>query len=487
MGLLVIGLLFQSFQPAEKGYHIEINIKGFTEPYIIMAYHYADKPYIQDTVFAQSAGKYIFKGDEALKGGMYMVVMPPKNNTIDLLIDNNEQHFVVNADLSDLVGKIKFQKSKNNTLFYDYLKFLNQQKVDSGKYSAELKTEEAKTDDKNEARIKELKALLQNINTLVTTRQKEIIKDNPTLLTAKFIKTSMDLDIPEPPKDADGKIDSTFQYRYYVQHYFEHCDLSDPRMIRTPLLPAKVDRYLDQVISQHPDSVAAGVDRVLKLCEPSEEAYKYFLISLINKYAKTKVVCMDAIYVHIADNYYLKGKADWISQDQLDKIKEDADRLRPLLCNKVAPNITLQTFPKKEGDSPIPVSLYGIKAKYTVLIFWAPDCGHCKKTMPLVADFYDKYKDKGVEVFSVCTKTYKDYDSCVKFIEEKDMDRMLNLVDPYLKSKFPVIYDVKSTPVVFVLDENKKIVSKRIGGEQLPEVLDNLFKRDEFLLKNKKN
>ena len=220
---------------------------------------------------------------------------------------------------------------------------------------------------------------------------------------------------------------------------------------------------------------------MLSLASNDKDMFKYFVIKLLNSYAKTKVVCMDAVYVHIADNYYLNGKVDWLDEKQLQGIKDDADRLRPLLCNKIAPDITLQTFPKKEGDKPVPVSLYGIDAKYTVLIFWAPDCGHCKKTMPLVAKFYDEYKSKGVEVFSVCTKTYKDYDSCVEFIKEKDMDRMLNLTDPYLRSRFPVIYDVKSTPVVFVLDQKKKIVSKRIGGEQLGEVLDNLFKREDFV------
>jgi thiol-disulfide isomerase/thioredoxin len=482
--IVLAGLLFQAFRPTEKGHDIEITIKGLTSEYVILAYYYAEKPYIKDTIFTKTPGTYRYKGDETLKGGMYMVVIPPNNNSFDMMVDADDQHFKVSTDLSNLQGAMQYKNSKNNLLFKEYVGFLNEKKAASDKLVEELKVEKEKPDgEKNNARIKELEKILTNVNDEVIAYQKDFIQKNPTTFVAKFIKTSMDLDVPEPPKQADGRVDSTFRYRYYVQHYFEHCDLSDGRLLQTPLLPKKVDRYLDQVIPQHPDTVAAGVDRILALASNDKDMFKYFVISLLNKYAKTKVVCMDAVYVHIADNYYLSGKVDWLDEKQMSGIKEDADRLRPLLCNKIAPDIMLQTFPKNENEKPVPVSLHGINAKYTVLIFWAPDCGHCKKTMPLVAKFYDEYKSKGVEVFSVCTKTYKDYDSCVKFIEEQDMERMLNLNDPYLRSKFPVIYDVKSTPVVFVLDQKKKIVSKRIGGEQLGEVLDNLFKREEFLKK----
>lgn len=469
--LLPVAFIFQSFHTNKEGYKVEINIKGFSEPYIIMAYHYADKPYIQDTVYAKKPGQFIFEGKEALKGGMYMVVMPPKNSTIDMFIDEDNQHFTVNADLSDLVGKMRFKNSNNNTLFYTYLEFLNNQRNKSNAIEPELKVARAAKDN---AKIKELEGKLIALNEDVKVYQADLIKKNPKTFTAKFIQTSMDIEIPK-------SVDSSQQYWYYRNHYFDNLDLGDPRLMRTPLLPPKVERYLDQIIPQHPDSVIAGVDQILTRAEKSEDTYKYFLIRLINKYAKSKVVCMDAVYVHIADEYYLKGKASWIDEAQLAKIKDDADRLRPLLCNKIAPDISMNTIPNKEGDAKEPISLHGIKAKYTVLMFWAPDCGHCKKTMPQVVEFADKYKARGVEVFSICTKTYKDYQDCVDFVREKDMIRMLNASDPYLRSKFPVIYDIKSTPVIYLLDENKKIIGKRLAGEQLGEIIDNWEKREKSL------
>jgi thiol-disulfide isomerase/thioredoxin len=331
---------------------------------------------------------------------------------------------------------------------------------------------------KDEACIKKYEAELIAINDAVNKYQLNYIKTYPDYFSAKFIQTSMDVKVPKEVKEEN-------QYRYYRNHFFDNLDLGDGRLIRTPLVPQKIDRYLDKVIPQHPDSVIAGVDVILNRSEKDEDMFKYMLIKLVNKYAQSKVVCMDAVYVHIVDNYYLKNKAEWIDKDQLDKMKENADRLRPILCNKVAPDLKMQTIPKKEGDQPQVVSLHGIKSKFTVMIFWAPDCGHCKKSMPKIVEFYDNYKSKGVEIFSICTKTYKDYQNCVDFTREKDMIRMLNVTDPYLKSKFPVIYDIKSTPVIFLLDENKVILAKRLAAEQLGEVIDSWLKRYERLEKEK--
>lgn len=444
------------------GYRITVDIEGLDQPYVILAYHYGDKPYIQDTAYAQPTGEYVFEGKEALPGGMYLVVMPPQNRTVDFFLDAREQHFTLSASMDDLVGTMSFDASPTNTLFYTYLKFLNVQREQSNALQAAQQQAKEKGDAAAEKKANE--ALLA-LNEEVQAYQRQLIAEHPQSFTTKFIQTSLDVTIPP-------SVDTAQQYWYYRNHYFDHADLSDGRLLRTPLLPGKIDRYVDKVVPQHPDSIIVAVDEILaRATDP--DIFKYLAIKLINKYASSKIVCMDAIYVHIADKYYLSGRADWIDDAQLAKIKEDADRLRPLLCDRIAPDIKLQTIPVAADEQPRAVSLHGVDAKYTVLVFWAPDCGHCKKSMPKVAEFYDTYREKGVEVFSVCTKTYKDYDSCVSFVTEKGLTRMMNLADPYLRSNFHKIYDVRSTPVIFLLDADKRIIGKRLDAEQLGEIIDN--------------
>ena len=54
------------------------------------------------------------------------------------------------------------------------------------------------------------------------------------------------------------------------------------------------------------------------------------------------------------------------------------------------------------------------------------------------------------------------------------MGGWINTSDPQHKSKFRLVYDVKTTPQVYFLDENKKILTKKIAGEQFKEVMDKI-------------
>jgi methyl coenzyme M reductase alpha subunit len=73
----------------------------------------------------------------------------------------------------------------------------------------------------------------------------------------------------------------------------------------------------------------------------------------------------------------------------------------------------------------------------------------------------------------------KEVDSCWSTIKEREMDVFFNTVDPYHRSRYKTVYDIKSTPQIYVLDHDKKILSKRIGAEQLPEVLTHFIEMKE--------
>ena len=121
------------------------------------------------------------------------------------------------------------------------------------------------------------------------------------------------------------------KWEYYKNHYFDNINLVDSRLLRTPFFYNKVEDYLDKLTVQHPDSIITAVDLLLNKMKPSKENFKNFTVIFLNKYAKSKIVGMDAVYVHIVNNYYATGDADWIEQEQLNKILENANTLKPIL------------------------------------------------------------------------------------------------------------------------------------------------------------
>jgi thiol-disulfide isomerase/thioredoxin len=122
-----------------------------------------------------------------------------------------------------------------------------------------------------------------------------------------------------------------------------------------------------------------------------------------------------------------------------------------------------------------PISFNDIKSEYTILYFWDPSCGHCQKVTPKLRDFYNTNKTKlDVEVLGVYIET--DTTEWFKYIKEKELN-WINAADLTLKTNFRAYYDIYSTPVIYVLDRNKKIIAKRIDVENLEDFLKNYSKR----------
>jgi thiol-disulfide isomerase/thioredoxin len=127
------------------------------------------------------------------------------------------------------------------------------------------------------------------------------------------------------------------------------------------------------------------------------------------------------------------------------------------------------------------------------LYFWDPECGHCKKITPRLAELYTKkLKSRNVEVFAVGKAVGEDFEKWKKFIRENNMTFInVSVTDqlyrtamenaaPLLKYttleslNYQTTYDLESTPRVFVLDKDKKIIAKNISISQLEDLLDRL-------------
>lgn len=456
---------FTSSADTIDGHNISIKLENFTEKEIYLAYHYGDKQYIRDTVTINDQGWFVFKGEDKLEGGVYLVVMPPNNNFIQILIDQN-QNFAVVANAEDPVNSIRIDGSSDNELFYQYMKFLNGMRPKAEKLRKEM--EEAGD---NEKEKKRLKKEMDGIDEEVKAYQLQLLKDHPNTLPAAIIKANMAMNPPE--FEGDEKEIQEKRWRHMQKHYFDNLNLADPRLLRTPFFFQRVDHFVHKLQVQHPDTIIKAIDLVLEMMQPAEENFKFYLIHFLNAYAQSKIVGMDAVYVHLVEKYYAQGLAPWTEAEQLEKIIENANELKPLLIGKIAPDIKMQT---RDGQ---PLSLHEVDSPYTILYFWRYDCGHCKKSTPVLKAFYEKYKDKGVKIFAVCSKFRDEVPECWEYIDDNAIGDWLHTVDPNHRSRYGKIYSVKTTPQVYVLDHKKEILSKRIGAEQLEEVMDRIIEMNK--------
>ena len=470
IALLPLFLLFSLYQLRADGggYKIRVKLDNYAEKQLILGFYYGEKPYVKDTMEIGADGYFTFQADTLLPCGVYLLVLKTDNSFIQFLLPEHDQDLTIVTDAKQSVEKMSIKGSDDNTVFYDYLQYLARLRPVADTIRAQLERRKS-----NPADSVKFIAQLADIDQEVKKYQANLLVKHPGSMTAKIVKSSTEPEIPA--FKGDDKAVLLQKRDWYRLHFFDNLDIADPCMLRSPVLHSRIEQFVTKFTVQHPDSISRSVDFVLGKLKNNSENYKYYLIHFLNYYAKSNLVGMDGVYVHIAKEYYCKGQAMWSRKEDLEKICDNAQRLEPILIGKTAPNITVLNQ-KNE-----PASLWDVDADYTVLFFWDPECSHCKKSAPFLVDFAKKYRERGVKVFAVCTAVTDKAPDCWKSIEEKGFTDFLflNTYDPYIKSKYKTIYDVKTTPQIFILDRKHEILMKRIAAEQLDKVMEDVIRFQE--------
>lgn len=479
---LLCCLAFFTLFSSGQGYDIEVKINGLAEKQVILGHYLSKSMYPDDTTMLDSKGSGSFAGNKKFPGGMYLLYLP--NSRYFEIILGEDQTFSLEVDTTDFLNSLTIKGSMENVVFLDFQKFMVTLRRQADSLTKMLKGTDPKT-------RTEISAQLKNINDIRIARINSVKKQHPDLFVADFLMATLDITVPDPPKDENGNVkDSTWQYYYYRNHYFDNFNISDPRLLRTPLYEDKIMNYLTKVIPQVPDSLIPAIDFLIEKSKADSNLFRYMLITLFNYYGKSNIMGMDAVQVHIAEKYYLP-ESWWSDTKFLTELKDRIEKTKPLLIGNIAPEIELMSVPadhfraaatdtalRKYPHVGTRFTLSQIKSKYLVLLFWEADCGHCQVVVPELYRIYQKsLQPLGVTILAVSTLFGEDGKAkWVNFVNDHALYGWINAWNPY-SYDFKLKYDVVSTPQIFILDENKKIVAKRIGPEQVEEILLSLNKK----------
>ncbi|MEQ8624376.1 MAG: DUF5106 domain-containing protein [Vicingaceae bacterium] len=459
----LIGISLFSIEGYSQEYEIKIKVDGLSDTTAFLAYYYGKGQYYKDTAEVNNKGEMTFAGKDSLAHGMYSLILNDVKY-LDFIVDN--QKFSLTTDTVNSIEAMKIKGSPENELFYEYLNFLNVRQREAKSLQSEL-------ENADESRKEEINERMSMLDKEVRTYIDELHSDHEGSFTSNFIYALEFPQVPEPPKNDDGSIDSNFAFNYFKEHFFDNLDFTDQRLLNSSTYHEKVFYYMNKLTLQDPDSIIKSVDYILGLAAQNPELFKYTLSNLTYKYERSEQMGMDAVFVHLAKNYFMKGMADdWFGEKELKKLSERANSLEPLLIGKKAPNIVVKDTAQEQF-----IELYKIKAKYTVVYIWSPECGHCKIATPKLKKIYDKYKDKGVEVFGVGNEF--ENKEWLEFIRKHDLNWINGSDGGDFRSNFRTLYDVYSTPQTYLLDENKVILSKKMSVESLENILEFYFKGEE--------
>jgi peroxiredoxin len=198
--------------------------------------------------------------------------------------------------------------------------------------------------------------------------------------------------------------------------------------------------------------------------------YQYLAAFLLNNSVQSKIMGMDAVFVAIADEVYLSGKATWADSTQMAKIQEEVFLTRPNLIGNIAPEMLMETI---DGET---LSLHQLHNDYTIIVFYEYDCGHCKKSVPaLYNDVYLKFIDNNIDVFAVCMSD--NHEKWAEFVEEHQLAGWHHVWDVPHRSLYRFKYNVRSSPMIYLIDKEKKIIAKKLDNDNLVMLLNALLNK----------
>lgn len=455
---LSLMLLLSLGASAQTGYKIRIKAQGLKDTTAYLGYYYGESTFVKDTARVNGQGEVVFDGKQALPQGVYFMVLN-KTRIFEFIVSHT-QNFSLETSTADYVKNMKVIGDIDNKLFFENMAFNMERHKEAEPFIKVLQDSSASEGQKQTAREQ-----FNKVNEKVMAYQERVIREHPETLTARIFKANQPIKIPDPPKRPDGSIDSTFQLKWYRQHFFDNFDLADDALIRLPrpIYHEKVTEYLDKLYAPQADTLKKALNFIISRARKNQETYKYSVWMAILKFQNPEIMGLDEVYVHLFDTYFASGEMNFWANEQVRKnLKDHADRLRKSLVGRKGADLIMQDINQK------PRRLYDIKNKYTILYIFDPDCGSCKKETPKLVDFYNR-KKWDVEVFAVSADTsmakMRDY------IKEMNMKWITvngprTYVGPYQD-----LYDAATTPTLYVLDRQKKIIGKKIPAEKLDDFL----------------
>lgn len=222
--------------------------------------------------------------------------------------------------------------------------------------------------------------------------------------------------------------------------------------------------FMDSVIIQQPDTVFNISCKLRDKCSINTPCRQWMLEYLFNRAVASPIPWMENVWVKLAERYYLKQSTGNEDPGWLERLRYTVKLKRNCLIGE---NAVLFTALTPEGKK---LDLKTLPGKYLIICFYDPDCTHCKEVIPYLHKLCIKYDQKNLTV--VAFNTSDDIDLWNSFIRKHKLQDWINVWDPDRNiSEYDSFYDTPLSPSFYILDMERKIVSKDIEIEDVETFL----------------
>jgi peroxiredoxin len=443
---IIVLYFFSGCNESPKG--IKITVQGLKDENIILGYYFNNMMKPKDTIKLDKNGEGFISPAEKTNEGIYFLFLPNGKHS-DFLV-SKDQNFSIKTSLSTPLISQKISGSKETKLYSDFLKYKSEKQKEIEILSLKLNNS-----DKNSTEHKNIINEIELLNKKIIAKTDSIIQSNQGTLLAEILLLSKKIDMKNY-NYFDHKEDS-IKLKSYRKHYFDNIDLNDERLLYTPYFKQFLDIYFREIIKDNFRKLIKDSKELIN-SSTNPEVRKYLIKYFFNLASTGHFSGNDNFLTEIAEKYYFSGEAIWVSPVFLEKLRNKITQIKYSLIGKKAPDLLMESY---NGQY---YRLSEEKSDLTILIFWDPNCGHCKTGIPQIKKhIWEKYKDRGIKIFGVYTRPEKK--PWTDFIEKHDLYEWINVYDPLYKTNFWEFYNIHSTPTIYILDKNNTIIYKMTGKD----------------------
>lgn len=465
-------LLLMPSESFSQGYKIDVKISPLKKEKLYLGYYYGSRKALADSSIINEQSIAVFTGEKPLPGGIYFVVSQRMEILFELLVDK-DQFFSITTDTATMYNGVKFSDSEENERFQHYAAF----SASIGHDINQIKRRLELSTDENEKEM--LKNISNNLNKKLGDYRDSALKADDESFLSLLFKAMREPVLPPASEHPGGIYDTNYAFQFFKGHYWDGISFDDARLIRTPFFESRLQKYYEELVSPEADSLIQEIDYMLLFARSQPEMFQYLLVFFVQKYVNPKFMGQDAVFVHLFEKYINTGMAPFFTENYRDYLDKRAFSLMANLIGSPASNLEMITADGKLAP------LYNVHSNFTVLIFWDPTCGHCKELLPKVDSIYSaKWKNEGVTLYAVKVggpdKEWKE------FIQKNNLGAWTHVAPPdgYEEKEIAAgrpgyrqLYDVYMTPMMYLLDKEKRIIAKKLTYLQMDDVI-NIKKRN---------
>ena len=451
---------------------IEFQSSEYANKMYYLASHYGKYQTLLDSVKGTNEGKLLFKKNQKYVEGIYMLVTPDKKIELEFMMDSDQKFAIQITNPTEKTAAVT-----NSALNQDFNTFNAFFKTKmEGIKTLEKTLADKKTKQDSAVVIQDLKKIQSEINNY----KNDYIQSNPSNTLALLFRMSQPIDNFLSKPTEEKLATKTDSIAYLKKHFFDGIDFKDSRLLRNPFLENRITAYFNTFVPVTPEAVTTEITQILNQTDlPNGEVFKYLSLHFVDLYSEPKIMGMDRVFINIYNTYFKNKEYAWLQLKQKEFFKFKVASIKDNLVGDKGRNLFMLTQDQKRID------LYDIKAKYTVLAFWDPTCGHCATEIPKMHQLYETdWKQKGVVVFAINNNT----NEMVKWKEFIEKEKLFNWINVYPAPvvtgnytkddvDFQTLYNVRQTPVIYLLDQDKKIIAKKVGPENYTKIIEQLEKK----------